>query len=162
MTSSVQFGRRGLSTPPSSPAPAYRQTSRFGSTEAPSRTARGDAPKSSLLGLGYYLDPITANYFNFSGKTPRKAFWMYMLFSFVFTFGLAVVSLMTRSFWPIQLFSLGILLPDLGIKVRRLHDVGKSGWWFLVAFVPFGAFYLLYLWAQPSESPAENLGEVFA
>ena len=47
-----------------------------------------------------------------------------------------------------------VLLPALGLGVRRLHDIGKSGWWLLVALVPIlGAIYLIYLYCQPSTTP---------
>ena len=52
------------------------------------------------------------------------------------------------------LYSLAVLLPTLGLAVRRLHDIGKSGWWILVAFVPIlGWIYLIYLYCQPSTTP---------
>jgi len=85
-----------------------------------------------------------------------------MLYYFIFMIVSIVVSLVARSALPFQLYSLAIILPDLGVKVRRLHDVGKSGWWFLIAFVPFGAFYLLYLWVQPGEPSSTAQAEVFA
>ncbi|HXQ47029.1 MAG TPA: DUF805 domain-containing protein, partial [Caulobacteraceae bacterium] len=53
-----------------------------------------------------------------------------------------------------SLYSLAVLLPSLGIAVRRLHDIGKSGWWLLVALVPLlGAIYLIYLYCQPTTTP---------
>jgi len=85
-----------------------------------------------------------------------------MLYYFIFLIVSIVASVSFRSMLPVQLYALAIFLPDLGIKVRRLHDVGKSGWWFLIALVPFGAFYLLYLWAQPSEPSSAAQAEVFA
>jgi uncharacterized membrane protein YhaH (DUF805 family) len=62
----------------------------------------------------------------------------------------------------LRLYCCGIVIPDLGMKTRRLHDVGKSGWWFLIALVPFGAGYLIYLWSQPSKRPSQSLAETFA
>lgn len=50
------------------------------------------------------------------------------------------------------LYSLVVLVPSLAIAVRRLHDIGKSGWFLLVAFIPFiGGLILLYFFFQDSE-----------
>ena len=50
---------------------------------------------------------------------------------------------------------LATLLPSLEMAVRRLHDVGKSGWWLLLGFVPFvGQLVLLYFYVQPSSPNA--------
>jgi uncharacterized membrane protein YhaH (DUF805 family) len=52
------------------------------------------------------------------------------------------------------LYSLAVLLPTLGLQFRRLHDIGKSAWWLLVALVPIlGFIYLIYLYCQPSTTP---------
>ena len=114
------------------------------------------------MGINYFVEAITNNYINFSDETGRKSFWMYTLYYFIFLIFSIAASASFRSMLPWTLYNLAIFLPDLGIKVRRLHDVGKSGWWFLIAFVPFGAFYLLYLWAQPSERSSTSQAEVFA
>lgn len=68
-----------------------------------------------------------ANYANFRGRSTRAEYWWAMLF--VFLLGL-VVSFFESSILS-TLFSLGLLLPNLAILVRRFHDIGKSGWWVL-------------------------------
>ena len=167
MTTAPTFGRRGL------PATAPAQP-RFAGASPPPADAHSPQPSMSApqarpplsegfpLGFGYFFNAVTKNYVNFSGRTGRKSFWFYMLCSMVVTIPVWIMAVTQRSLEPIEIFSVAILLPDLGIKIRRLHDVGKSGWWFLIAFVPFGAFYLLYLWVQPSERTAPDLAEVFA
>ena len=52
--------------------------------------------------------------------------------------------------------SLLLFLPSLAVAVRRLHDVGRSGWWLFIMLVPlFGFLLLLFWWVQPSE-PRDN------
>ena len=58
-----------------------------------------------------------------------------------------------------MLVSLGLLLPAISVSVRRLHDVDKSGWWLLLAFVPvIGALILLYFYVQRSDDDANQFG----
>ena len=79
----------------------------------------------------YFLDIITKHFFDFSGKEGRKVFWLFVLNVVIigFIFGLISGILST-------IFSLVVLLPSLGILVRRLHDAGFSGWWALLLLVP--------------------------
>jgi hypothetical protein len=162
MQPTTPFGRRGVSPGSLGATPGYRQTSQPDPTSLADPSPARNESEGGPLGINYFVEAITNNYINFSDDTGRKSFWMYMLYYFIFLIFSIAASLSFRSMLPWQLYNLAIFLPDLGIKVRRLHDVGKSGWWFLIAFVPFGAFYLLYLWAQPSEPSSTAQAEVFA
>ncbi len=106
------------------------------------------------MDFSLFLDPVTKQYADFRGTTGRQAFWMYILYYII---SLMIVSIVTGivHLWPLYgLYALAMFLPTLSIEVRRLHDVGKSGWWLLVAFVPvLGALYLIFLCAQPSSTP---------
>ena len=54
------------------------------------------------------------------------------------------------------LFVLAVFLPYLGVSVRRLHDINRSGWWILIGFVPLvGALLLIYWYVQPG-TPGKN------
>ena len=58
------------------------------------------------------------------------------------------------------IYSLIILLPGLGLAIRRLHDIGKSGWYLFIAFIPFvGVFILLYFYCLDSENQSNEYGE---
>src|SRR5512145_1641132 len=83
-------------------------------------------------------------YVDFSGRARRKEYWMFVLFNLIF--GLVAFTLdfmlgMANDGEGVglfyALFSLGILLPTLSVTVRRLHDIGKSGWWFFIGLIPF-------------------------
>ncbi len=104
------------------------------------------------------------NYVNFEGRTGRSTFWWYVLGVFVI---LLLASILDRTLFgaptsvgilaayaaqPITtIVSLAFLLPNLAMAVRRLHDIGKSGWWILVGFVPIvGLIVLIYFYVQPS------------
>lgn len=90
----------------------------------------------------YYLDVITKKYTEFKGRASRKEYWMYVLFGILISIALGILDgilgLSTRRGLGLlgSLYSLAVLLPGLGIAVRRLHDTNKSGLWLLLVFVP--------------------------
>ena len=56
---------------------------------------------------------------------------------------------------------LAFLLPSLGIAVRRLHDIGKSGWWIFISLIPLiGAIILLVWWCKDSQMEPNEYGPV--
>ena len=95
----------------------------------------------------YFLDIITKHFFDFNGKEGRKVYWLFVLNCFIVSFILGLIS-STISY----IFSLVILLPSLGILVRRLHDAGFSGWFALLLLVPFvGWIAVVILACLPSK-----------
>lgn len=113
--------------------------------------------------MNWYLD-VLKKYAEFSGRARRKEYWMFALFNLIIFVALmifsAVIASMDESLGMIGsllilVYSLAILLPGLAVAVRRLHDTGRSGWWFLIAFVPFGGIVLLVFTVQDS-APGEN------
>ena len=101
-----------------------------------------------------YLDPIKNHYFDFEGVTARRPFWMFALFNVLVYIGLAIVLGIIHLFPLVFLYLLAVALPHLGLTVRRLHDIGKSGLWILVSLIPIlGTIYLIYLCCQPSSTP---------
>ena len=95
--------------------------------------------------FGQSIKTCFSKYVTFSGRASRSEYWWFALLSFIV------------GCIPVVNF-LGILLvlPGLAVAVRRLHDIGKSGWNLLWAIIPFlGALYLLWLYIQESQ-PGEN------
>jgi len=99
----------------------------------------------------YLLDIITKHYFDFNGREGRKVFWLFTLNIFIINtiFGLisTVLSL---------LLSFVILLPSLGLSVRRFHDIDFSGWWVLVGLIPFVGVIALIVFACIPGTQGEN------
>ena len=79
----------------------------------------------------YFLDIVTKHFFDFNGKEKRKVYWLFVLNCFIISFILGLVSSVIDT-----IFCLAVLLPALGILVRRLHDAGLSGWFALLLLVP--------------------------
>lgn len=94
-------------------------------------------------------------YVVFKGRAARPEFWYFALFQVVV---LAVLGLVSR---PLQgLASLVFLLPGLAVGARRLHDIGKTGWWMLISLIPVIGWLVLIYWAiQPGDAGPNEYGE---
>jgi len=102
------------------------------------------------------------NYVNFDGRAAIRPFWMWVIFEVgVWVIAYIIDAIIGTGFIFGMLSSLALLLPSLGFAARRLHDVGKSGWYLLAGFIPvLGAIYLIYLCAQPGEAQTNAWGAV--
>jgi uncharacterized membrane protein YhaH (DUF805 family) len=95
-----------------------------------------------------FLDTVTNHYIDFNGRVGRSQFWYYVLVCFVLAIGVGIVGAVTTRLLS-SLFALALLLPNLGMGVRRLHDVGKPGIYILAPIVPtvLGyVFFFMFLW----------------
>lgn len=93
---------------------------------------------------------------DFKGRARRKEFWMFALVNFVVSLVITIVGSIIGTTLLSTIYSLAILLPSLGVGVRRLHDVGKSGWYMLASLIPvIGWIWLLILVVQDSQ-PGDN------
>lgn len=91
------------------------------------------------------------HYADFNGRASRKEYWMFWLFCFV----LGLITGLINDYLS-YVASIALLLPSLAVGVRRLHDVGKSGWMLLIGLIPIiGTIWLLVLYCTPSV-PATN------
>jgi len=91
-------------------------------------------------------------YFQFSGRATRGEFWTFTLLNTVIFIILGILGLVLGSVSSslasligliYGLFSLASLLPSLSVLIRRLHDTGRSGWWFFIALIPLVGFIIL-------------------
>ena len=108
---------------------------------------------------------LSNNYVGFSGRASRSEYWFWVLFTlivqlvtgimdgFIFgsEFGTGTIS---------SIVSVGFLLPGLAVLVRRLHDVGKSGWWILSSILILPVLLLLYWLIIEGDSNPNEYGEV--
>ncbi len=86
--------------------------------------------------MNYYFKALQ-NYATFSGRARRKEYWMFVLFNTIFAFVFGFVCGLIGVPDLAQLYTLAILLPSIAIGVRRMHDVGKSGWFLLIPIYNF-------------------------
>lgn len=96
-------------------------------------------------------------YATFSGRARRKEYWMFVLFNFLFAAGIQIVEMALGTTGALSaLYSLAVFLPGLAVCVRRLHDIGKSGWWCLIALVPIVGAIVLIVFACTDSQPGDN------
>lgn len=94
-------------------------------------------------------------YATFSGRATRSEYWWFILCEVLIIVGLSAISDRLGG-----LAGLLLLLPVLAAGARRLHDIGRSGWWLLVNLIPLIGFLLLIYWTvQPSQPGANEFGE---
>lgn len=88
---------------------------------------------------------------DFKGRARRSEFWYFELFC-------VLISLLL-SFVNEELATLVMLItfiPNLAVSVRRLHDIGRSGWWMLIVAIPIVGILLLLFWATQEGHPEPN------
>jgi uncharacterized membrane protein YhaH (DUF805 family) len=95
-----------------------------------------------------------SQYATFSGRASRSEFWWFFLFQIL---ALIVSGMLGDVAYSI--LALLLLLPALAVGTRRLHDVGRSGWWQLLTITGIGYLVLLYWFVQPSQAEANGYGE---
>lgn len=107
---------------------------------------------------GYFVQAFKQKYCDFSGRARRKEYWGYVLFAALIQWAMLAVAALSFGaesvgFYVVYaLIALAFILPALSVTVRRLHDLGKSGWWIFIAFIPFvGSIALLVFMCLDSE-----------
>lgn len=114
---------------------------------------------------------VTTQYLDFNGRTAREPFWYYVVACIVLVIAASILdgilfggpSLYGYSSYHPQplssLLGLALLLPNLGIGARRLHDIDRSAWWLLLVLIPFvGWVVLIYWYVQPGTEGPNQFG----
>ena len=119
--------------------------------------------------MNWYLKVLN-QYFDFNSRARRKEYWMFALVNFIISmliirvdnalgFSFNYTGNISGTGVFNLLYNLLILIPSLAVTVRRLHDVGKSGWILLIGLIPIvGAIWLLILLLRDSEAGENKYG----
>ncbi|MFD6492768.1 DUF805 domain-containing protein [Streptomyces sp. NPDC060188] len=108
--------------------------------------------------MHYYTD-VLKKYASFQGRARRSEYWMFALFNVVIALvllGLAAATKSTAFYVLYIVYILAVILPSLGVLVRRLHDTGRSGGWFFISFVPFVGGLVLFIFTVLEGNPGPN------
>ncbi len=105
--------------------------------------------------MDWYIK-VLKKYANFEGRARRQEYWMFLLINLIIIFVIGLIDGLTGDSGIIgMIYSLFVFIPSLAVGIRRLHDIGKTGWWIVISFVPIiGFFVLVYFFVQDGE--AEN------
>jgi uncharacterized membrane protein YhaH (DUF805 family) len=96
------------------------------------------------------------HYAKFDGRASRAAFWWWTLFAILAGVAASIVDAVIGIQILSIVVSLGLLLPNLSVSIRRLHDTDRTGWWILIALIPLiGLIVLLVFYLQKSD-PGDN------
>ena len=120
--------------------------------------------------MEWYLKVMRDNYANFSGRARRREYWMYVLVQSIIMIGLMILDSVLGLDFELQGISLGYgylyligvivhFIPSLAVLVRRLHDVGKSGWFYFIFLIPIiGIIWLLVLYCTEGQKQDNKWG----
>ena len=103
------------------------------------------------------------NYVNFTGRAARSEFWYWVLFNLIVGIVTGVIDYIAfpgAAVSPLNsLANLALLLPNLAVAARRLHDTDRSGWFLLLAFIPLiGIIILIVWWCQRGTTGPNRFG----
>ena len=99
---------------------------------------------------------LVNKYATFSGRATRSEYWYVVLFGYLLALLIVLLGMMVDSPELIiglsSVLSLILLVPGLAVCIRRLHDTGRSGWWYLLVLIPYiGAIALLVIFCLKSD-----------
>jgi len=115
--------------------------------------------------MNWYLKALK-QYADFSGRARRKEYWMFTLFNMIIIYALILVMMVGNAIKSSELsllgmvlyggYALAIIVPSLAVCVRRLHDIGKSGWYFFIGLIPLVGGIILLIWLFKDSQAGKN------
>lgn len=108
-----------------------------------------------------YYSICLSKFADFSGRARRREYWTFVLVNclialLLMTLGLAFGEDSPASNIMVTIFYLIMLVPNLSVSVRRLHDIGKSGWYMFLSLIPLIGGLILLIWSLMDSEPGEN------
>ena len=126
-----------------------------------STTANNHGAEANFSMIDWFKKGLR-NYTNFSGRARRKEYWYFILVQI----GLIIIAMVLDSiifgsetglFYVV--LGLGLFLPSVAVAIRRLHDTSRSGWWFLLSFIPLiGSIILVIFLASDTKLESNQWG----
>ncbi len=107
--------------------------------------------------MKWYIDAMQ-KYAMFTGRATRQAYWMFFLFNFLIALGIGIIAGALSAVLGLgqgfsdglnAIYALATFIPSLAVAVRRIHDIGRTGWWIIV---PIVGFIFLLLDTEPQDN----------
>jgi len=107
--------------------------------------------------MKWYLE-VLKKYTVFNGRARRSEYWYFVLFNTIAMVGCSIIDAIINSEIGIVglIYALAVLLPNIGVTIRRLHDIGKSGWWQLIVIIPIIGWIFFIIWTTKDGDIEEN------
>lgn len=98
------------------------------------------------------------NFAKFEGRSSRSEYWYFALFNFLISIALAMLPFFAgKMFAGVSgLYGLLVFIPTIALSIRRLHDTNRSGWWFLINFLPFIGWIIFIIFAIQASDAGDN------
>jgi len=106
--------------------------------------------------MKWFIEVLRKRYATFNGRAHREEFWMFTLINLAIYIVVGVIGALLHTRVVSYLYFATMLIPNLAVGVRRLHDSDRSGWWLLLYLVPLvGPVVLIFFWIEVGW-PGEN------
>ncbi len=106
------------------------------------------------VSFGESIKICFSKYATFSGRARRSEYWYFVLFNFIVGLILSVIPFLG---WILGIiYSLATIIPSLAVNVRRLHDIGKSGWFLLLFLIPIIGAIVIFIFTLFDSEKEEN------
>ncbi len=112
--------------------------------------------------MSWFVEALK-KYAVFSGRSRRKEYWYFVLFVVIVSIVLSLIDSLSGTYHSESgtgllsgIFSLAILIPSIAVSVRRLHDIGRTGWWVLISLVPLIGWIVLLVFHVQDSTPGTN------
>lgn len=101
---------------------------------------------------------LIERYADFQGRAPRSEYWWFVVFNILMSIVIALVGAVTQTLGNVLdvIVTLALIVPNLAVSVRRLHDTDRSGWWFLLVLVPLLGTIVLIVWFVMRGTDGDN------
>lgn len=98
----------------------------------------------------------------FDGRASRRQYWMFILFSLLLIVLInilgMIIPLKGLFVFILTILALITIIPNLGLAIRRLHDINLSGWWIIIAFIPYISILIMFILAIKGDKEANDYG----
>jgi uncharacterized membrane protein YhaH (DUF805 family) len=108
------------------------------------------------MSFGDAVRTCFSKYADGKGRAGRPEYWWFFLSYVIVYLVAAIIGGAVKATWLVWIPLLAYLVPLIAAAVRRLHDTGRSGWWYLIGLVPFVGFIILIVFLASQGNPGPN------